>query len=577
MSQSQNLHHDNHGQPHTPVPRRYPSTLTLGHKQPLSQQNVHKYEGFEELLREAGYKETRVFTPPRERQPSPNPTKELETKKLGGVVSFLAGLIPRATTPTPTANPNPLPDAPPSPASIQSLGCASDDGNSDLLESPTTIKTVVPQPRRTESTATLNSQYSHQQQQPKYLRSQHLQAKRQFSEGAGLMPPVHQQLHQRHSYSHLNHGPGGSRPASPSPLSLSRPGTPHRPTTPHRSTHPSRTSSSSHVTPFQLNPPHQPKPLYPVHPPSNSRPGTPSKAHAYLRHMASARGIGLGQDDGEGEGEDTPRPLPRTKPKSKSSSGSSRTSTSTSTSTSASTSASTSSATTVDLESSGSSDEEDTGTYLRRMRSLSRCDSREEPPRESKERTQTSWERAMQAVGGRRILRHSTSTNTNATTTSTHSRTTTSNSNMTLTDATNLRPPTRPTTPYLVTRLGSRESRGEVERGRAETKVNVYCRSRSVPPPRKRGSRKGVEEEVRPVLVLHDVEVEASAFSAARDENRRQESEQQASIKALRRHLELPQPQAEDPKRSWSIRSTGQRGRGAIDGLWDRERERDRE
>ncbi|KAI3615390.1 hypothetical protein WG66_003519 [Moniliophthora roreri] len=585
MSQSQDFHVNYSCQPHTPTPRRYPSTLTLGHPQ----QTHHKYEGFEELLRQAGYKETRVFTPPREPEHgrlSPKP-KQLDRgdaanskSRLGGVVGFLAGLIPKSTTPTPdpttsaSATPTTMPHAPPSPASIQSSGCASDD--EVPFDSPTTIKTIVPplptqqEIRRMGSTTTLNSQH-----QPKYLRSQHLQAKRQFSDAAtGLMPPQppipnHHQLHQRHSYSHLNHP---SRPASPSPLS--RPGTPHRPTTPHRHLSHSRTSSTSHVTPFH------PAPLYPVSKhsrpttPAPVRAPTPSKAHAYLRHMASARGLAVERDDGE----DTPRPLPRTiAPKSKS------TSSSGSGSSSSRSGSQTSSATTVDLESS-SSDEEDTGTYLRRMRSLSRTGSRYDEPSRTRVEAKSNWEKAMETIGGRRILRHSQS-NTSATSSTTSKP---------MTDQTNRQsfaPPSRPMTPYLVTRLSSTEqSKGRGRDGR-ETRVNVYCRSRSVPPPRSRKRRGQSEPEahVAPVMVLHDAFIGSNApvpsvcvdspeeepSTALDTSTHAPQPQRQNSIRSLRRHLHSasirdpdvpPLPIAD--RKSWSVRTSSTRERSAVEGLW---------
>lgn len=84
-------------QPFTP-PRgrtRYPDTLA---RVPLHRRGTSKtYERLEDLLREAGYKETRVFTPESERHTDHGIDKHTSSVRggVGTVVGFLAGLVSR--------------------------------------------------------------------------------------------------------------------------------------------------------------------------------------------------------------------------------------------------------------------------------------------------------------------------------------------------------------------------------------------------------------------------------------------------------------------------------------------------
>ena len=89
--------------PHTP-PRgrsRYPSSLAHdGLRVPLHRRGTSRtYERLEDLLKEAGYKETRIFTPETERTREHEPGRE-EREASGRVrsgvdtvVGFLAGLV----------------------------------------------------------------------------------------------------------------------------------------------------------------------------------------------------------------------------------------------------------------------------------------------------------------------------------------------------------------------------------------------------------------------------------------------------------------------------------------------------
>lgn len=77
---------------------RYPSSLARGDL-PLHRRGTSRtYERLEDLLRDAGYKETRVFTPESERAEARAAEKELRQGSVRGgvdaVVGFIAGLIP---------------------------------------------------------------------------------------------------------------------------------------------------------------------------------------------------------------------------------------------------------------------------------------------------------------------------------------------------------------------------------------------------------------------------------------------------------------------------------------------------
>lgn len=81
-----------------------------------------KYERMEDLLREAGYKETRIFTPPE--RPDVEPEADDKTvrdhdSQSGGVLGFIAGLVSRSASVTrshsPTAELDYSPPASPSP------------------------------------------------------------------------------------------------------------------------------------------------------------------------------------------------------------------------------------------------------------------------------------------------------------------------------------------------------------------------------------------------------------------------------------------------------------------------------
>ncbi|KAA1473658.1 hypothetical protein DENSPDRAFT_903269 [Dentipellis sp. KUC8613] len=94
--------------PHTP-PRgraRYGALSRDPSRVPLHRRGTSKtYERLEDLLREAGYKETRVFTPEAERVEAAAQAQERGSMRgVGAVVGFLAGLV-QGQTATPTPQP----------------------------------------------------------------------------------------------------------------------------------------------------------------------------------------------------------------------------------------------------------------------------------------------------------------------------------------------------------------------------------------------------------------------------------------------------------------------------------------
>ncbi|KAL0578892.1 hypothetical protein V5O48_003125 [Marasmius crinis-equi] len=397
--------------PYTPRPRtprtsqasrssKYPEELSAQPSSPRHHAHQHRYEGFEELLREAGYKETRIFTPERERISSKTESAgkdenqrpgrgsgRAETTKLRSVVGFLAGFLvsgnteqrnergPNTSTSNPGSNnamPSPLIPSTTTTPSSPSFSTSS-SSQSLVTSSPNLLSPGTPQgtrddihmntptptnhPRNNAVYSQSNASYtsiasSSTTTQPKYLRSAHMQHKRRQSGGPATnnLPVPHHALSRTSSFNgrQPQHSDMLPPPVPPLPvqyrdqnLPLSRPGTPShhstrptsraqsRPSTP--TAHPHR-MAQGHSTPIprdshseapsrlrhtQTEPlPTSPSPI--VHP-------TPSRAHAYLRHMASAQkifegpshqSISLGDSvetierpvRREGEDDDTPKP-----------------------------------------------------------------------------------------------------------------------------------------------------------------------------------------------------------------------------------------------------------------------------
>ena len=105
--------------PRTPPRRRYPTHLSRRHdpdRVPLHRRGTsNTYERMEDLLREAGYKETRIFTPETERFPADGDMRRGDSEggglgvkeSVGAVVGFLAGLVPGQSKQNVGAPPSP--------------------------------------------------------------------------------------------------------------------------------------------------------------------------------------------------------------------------------------------------------------------------------------------------------------------------------------------------------------------------------------------------------------------------------------------------------------------------------------
>ncbi|KAK1223274.1 hypothetical protein PQX77_013862 [Marasmius sp. AFHP31] len=403
------------GRPYTPRPRtprtsqalrssKYPAELSAHSSHP-DNPHQHRYEGFEELLREAGYKETRIFTPERERVSSKTESagknenkwtgrggERADTTKLRSVVGFLAGFLasghsdqhgehnergsnsggnfnsssvaqPQSTTtplsPSLSASSSSRSLAPPSP-NMASPGTPQQRHGDIHMHSPSPSNHSRSNLVYLQNNASYTSIASTATAtQPKYLRSAHMQHRQRQNGGAtpsNNLPAPHS-LSRSGSSSGLQRQHSDMLPPpvpplpsqyrdqnNPPPLSPSRPGTPSRyhstrpnsraqsrPSTP--SAHPPRIGQT-YSTPGSRDPYADPAPRLQstrTEPLPTSREQmahpTPSKAHAYLKHMASMQRILEGPSNPatplndsvesidrpvtrEGETEETPKPRP---------------------------------------------------------------------------------------------------------------------------------------------------------------------------------------------------------------------------------------------------------------------------
>jgi hypothetical protein len=134
-----------HASPPSTPPRgrtRYPDTLT---RVPLHRRGTsNTYERLEDLLREAGYKETRVFTPESERHTEHATDKHTSNARggVGAVVGFLAGLVSRNSSLArePTSN-NDSHSQPPSPlAHFKAIHASSSTSSYSFNTSPESLR-----------------------------------------------------------------------------------------------------------------------------------------------------------------------------------------------------------------------------------------------------------------------------------------------------------------------------------------------------------------------------------------------------------------------------------------------------
>lgn len=134
-----------HASPPSTPPRgrtRYPDALA---RVPLHRRGTSKtYERLEDLLREAGYKETRVFTPESERHIDHATDKHTDSARggVGAVMGFLTGLVSRTSSLArePTSNTD-IHSQPPSPlAHIRALHASSSTSSYSFNTSPESLR-----------------------------------------------------------------------------------------------------------------------------------------------------------------------------------------------------------------------------------------------------------------------------------------------------------------------------------------------------------------------------------------------------------------------------------------------------
>ncbi|OAX38372.1 hypothetical protein K503DRAFT_770570 [Rhizopogon vinicolor AM-OR11-026] len=243
-SSSSAPHTGNASLPSTP-PRgrsRYPSELA---RVPLHRRGTSDtYERLEDLLREAGYKETRVFTPEPERLTNLASDKNANRMRggVGAVVGFLAGLVSRNSSLAREAKSqgNPAPPAPP------------EDAQEEWSQPPSPLAQVhqINGLHASSSTSLSTSGYS-------------------FDASPGSL--------RKHSRFHPT--PNGSTRSQPRKALAEENGEDSH--TQHHTIHQSRSSRAL---------PHQPHLRHYMHNKTSLNSEAP-KAHAYLRHMASAPNI----------------------------------------------------------------------------------------------------------------------------------------------------------------------------------------------------------------------------------------------------------------------------------------------
>ncbi|GLB39239.1 hypothetical protein LshimejAT787_0604010 [Lyophyllum shimeji] len=285
---------------------RYPE---LG-RVPLHRRGTSKtYERLEDLLREAGYKETRVFTPEEKRNETQRDDLSSGQRagvreSVGALMGYLAGFMPNAAANRSTA----------------SLGASPEEGQAySPPASPLAQRQTHKQKQRQDTSS------SSEPHTPSPLSS------RMTSSMESLEPTPRPSRHRP-----------PSRSATPVPASSmyshsqSSQQDLHRPLMTHRSSAQSYTSATSRRPPFQTRPSqtslyHRSSDRLPTAGPSNQSmgpPPRPSRAHAYLRHMASAPNMPVPKRPGSlppvpaqylprrdvdnGDTEDAEPPLPRT-------------------------------------------------------------------------------------------------------------------------------------------------------------------------------------------------------------------------------------------------------------------------
>ncbi|KAJ6590551.1 hypothetical protein DFH09DRAFT_1358752 [Mycena vulgaris] len=232
---------------------------------PLHRRGTSKtYERLEDLLREAGYKETRIFTPETERTV---PAEELKSPTIASVVGFFSNLVPTRSTSV-KRDDEPEPSAPVySPPSSPLVSRTPRPSGSHATRNSTSQQA----PRRSSNAATIipGTIQRRGSNVPRIVTSQEPSARRGSNAGdpgSALLSPRRSavDMQQRHRADSVI-----------SPLATDLPPlhhpTPARPPNRYYQHHPSSSRGSGAVSP----------PPPPVHHP------TPTRASTYLRHMTS--------------------------------------------------------------------------------------------------------------------------------------------------------------------------------------------------------------------------------------------------------------------------------------------------
>ncbi|KAG6853366.1 hypothetical protein C0991_004986 [Blastosporella zonata] len=182
---------------------RYPD---LG-RVPLHRRGTSKtYERLEDLLKEAGYKETRVFTPEGERAEAKSATQSSDRQggvrtSVGAFVGFLAGLMPAASRSTSSLTSNVEAYSPPaSPLTQRELRRPvlqrANTSSSDLASSlesldPTPRPSRFIPPSRTSTPLPASAMYSQPHSSQQDLRPTHFMVHRdQYSNASSRRPPL---------------------------------------------------------------------------------------------------------------------------------------------------------------------------------------------------------------------------------------------------------------------------------------------------------------------------------------------------------------------------------------------------
>ncbi|KAF7323815.1 hypothetical protein MKEN_00602800 [Mycena kentingensis (nom. inval.)] len=246
--------------------KQYPESIG---RVPLHRRGTSKtYERLEDLLREAGYKETRIFTPEADRK------REDDGPTVGAqVVGFLSSLVPsRSSSLRREDEPTPTPRY--SPPASPSLNRTPRPSVSHAGRNSTSQRPVAR--RDSDATNILSPKHGtvdFRTQQQAHAQSQSVAYPRRTSNAGSVLSPRKsttdfQQQQQQHQTR--------ESVASMPPLPLHQP-TPPRPVNRYYQHHPSASRSSAQDG--QMSPP--PLPRTNIHHP------TPTRASTYLRHMTS--------------------------------------------------------------------------------------------------------------------------------------------------------------------------------------------------------------------------------------------------------------------------------------------------